>query len=159
MRSGRRWHSFGLSTSSVNPTDVETCSSWRSRSRGSLLGVPEPVRTAFETSRPLDLFSTLAPIGRGPWLRLDRNEGWRATRTPCGPSTMHLTYSGGRIEVEAWGPGGESVSARAAALCGQEDGPGGFQPRHRLISDLHRRHPAVRLTRTGPVFEALGPVR
>lgn len=118
----------------------------------------EPVRTAFETSRPLELFSTLAPIGLGPSLRIDRNEAWRATRTPGGPSTVHLTYSGDRIEVEAWGPGGEWASARAAALCGEEDDPGGFQPRHRLISDLHRRHPGLRLTRTGAVFEALVPV-
>src|SRR5260370_37529808 len=121
MRSGRRWHSFGLSTSSVNPTVVETCSSWPSRPRGSLLGVPEPVRTAFETSRPLDLFSTLAPIGLGPWLRIDRNEDWRATRTPGCHSTIHLTYSGDRLEVEAWGAGREWASARAAALCAARD--------------------------------------
>src|SRR5260370_5690622 len=154
MRSGRRWHSFGLSTSSVNPTVVETCSSWRSRSRGSLLGVPEPLRTAFETSQPFDLFSTLAPIGLGPWLRIDRNEAWRATRTPGGPSTIHLTYSGDRVEVEAWGPGGEWASARAAALCGEEDDPGGFQPRHPPISAFHPRHHRLPLHTTAACFKA-----
>jgi 3-methyladenine DNA glycosylase/8-oxoguanine DNA glycosylase len=104
------------------------------------------------------MFSTLAPIGLGHSLRIDRNEAWRASRTPDGPSTIHLTHSGDRVEVEAWGPGARWASARAAAICGEDDDPSGFQPRHRLISDLHRRHPGLRLTRTGAVFEALVPV-
>ena len=116
------------------------------------------VRSAFDTARPFDMFSTLAPIGLGASLRIDRNEAWRATRTPDGPSTVHLAYSGTRVEVEAWGPGAEWASARASALCGEEDDASGFQPRHPLISDLHRRHPGLRLTRTGSVFEALVPV-
>jgi 3-methyladenine DNA glycosylase/8-oxoguanine DNA glycosylase len=120
--------------------------------------VETPVLTGFETARQFDIFSTLVPIGLGPSLRIDRNEVWRATRTPDGPSTIHLTYSGDRIEVEAWGPGAAWASARAAALCGEEDDPSGFRPEHRLIADLHRRHPGLRLTRTGAVFEALVPV-
>lgn len=115
------------------------------------------VRTAFETTRPFDVFSTLAPIGLGLSLRIQHNEAWRATRTPDGPATIHLTYSAPRIEVQAWGPGAEWATARAAAVCGEEDDAGGFQPRHRLISDLHRRHPGLRLTRTHAVFEALVP--
>jgi 3-methyladenine DNA glycosylase/8-oxoguanine DNA glycosylase len=116
------------------------------------------VRTAFETARPFDMFSTLAPIGLGHSLRVHQNEAWRATRTPEGPATVHLTYSASTVEVEAWGPGAEWAAVRAAALCGEEDDASGFQPRHRLISDLHRRHPGLRLTRTNAVFEALVPV-
>ena len=118
--------------------------------------VPQ-VRTAFETARPLDIYSTLAPIGLGLSLRVHHNEAWRATRTPEGPSTIHLTYSVPIVEVEAWGPGADWAAARAAAVCGEEDDASGFQPRHRLISDLHRRHPGLRLTRTHAVFEALVP--
>jgi endonuclease III len=116
------------------------------------------VRTAFETARPFDLFSTLAPIGLGLSLRVHQNEAWRATRTPEGPSTIHLTYTAPTVQVEAWGPGAGWASARAAALCGEEDDAGGFQPQHRLISDLHRRHRGLRLTRTHGVFETLVPV-
>jgi endonuclease III len=116
------------------------------------------VRTAFETARPFDLFSTLAPIGLGLSMRVHHNEAWRATRTPEGPSTIHLTYAPPRIEVEAWGPGAEWAAAQAAAVCGEEDDASGFQPQDRLISDLHRRHPGLRLTRTRAVFEALVPV-
>ena len=115
------------------------------------------VRRAFETTRPFDMISTLAPIGLGQSMRVDRNEAWRATRTPDGPSTVHLRFVAPAIEVEAWGPGAEWASARAAAVCGELDDPTGFHPGHPLISDLHRRHPGLRLTRTHAVFEALVP--
>src|SRR6202140_5234440 len=103
------------------------------------------------------MFSTLAPIGLGHSLRIHQNEAWRATRTPEGPSTIHLTYTAPAVEVEAWGPGAGWAAARAAALCGEEDDASGFQPQHRLISDLHRRHRGLRLTKTHAVFEALVP--
>ena len=115
------------------------------------------VRTAFESKRPLDLFSTLGPIERGHSLRIDRAEAWRATRTPEGPATIHLRIGAGTIAVEAWGPGAEWASQRAASLCGEEDDARDFQPQHRLIADLHRRHPGLRLARTHAVFEALVP--
>ena len=115
------------------------------------------VRSAFETSRPLDLVSTLAPIGLGQSLRIDDTDAWRATRTPEGPATIHLRLAAGTIVVEAWGPGAGWASTRAASLCGEQDDATGFQPRHRLIADLHRRHPGLRLPRTQAVFEALLP--
>jgi 3-methyladenine DNA glycosylase/8-oxoguanine DNA glycosylase len=115
------------------------------------------VRTSYETGRPLDICSTLAPIGFGPSLRIDGTDAWRATRTPDGPATIHLRHATGTIEVEAWGPGADWVSARAASLCGEQDDASGFRPQHRLIADLHRRHPGMRLPRTQAVFEALVP--
>jgi len=120
--------------------------------------VEPQVRTTFETARPFDLLSTLAPIGLGLSLRIHHNEAWRASRTPEGPSTIHLTYTAPTVEVEAWGPGAGWATAQAAAVCGEDDDASGFQPRDRLISDLHRRHPGLRLTRTHAVFEALVPV-
>lgn len=116
------------------------------------------MRTAFATTRPLDLFSTLAPIGLGPSLRIDGHDVWRATRTPEGPSTIHLSCGPGRIEVEAWGPGAAWASARAGALLGEGDDPSSFRPQHRLVADLHRRHQGLRLIRTEAIFEALVPV-
>lgn len=116
------------------------------------------MRSSFETARPLDLLSTLAPIGLGPSLRVDEHDAWRATRTPEGLATLHLRQQENRIEVEAWGPGATWAAARAPLLCGEEDDTRGFLPRHRLIADLHRRHPGLRLTKTQAVFEALVPV-
>jgi 3-methyladenine DNA glycosylase/8-oxoguanine DNA glycosylase len=43
------------------------------------------------------------------------------------------------------------------ALLGFDDQPEAFQPAHRLLADLHRHHPGLRLGRTGLVFEALLP--
>ncbi len=115
------------------------------------------VVTSFETSRPLDLVSTLAPIGFGPSLRVDGPDAWRATRTPEGAATIHLRQVAGRVEVEAWGPGASWAAAHAPELSGEEDDATSFQPRHRLIADLHRRHLGLRLPRTHAVFEALVP--
>jgi endonuclease III len=119
--------------------------------------VEPQVRTAFQTSRPLDFFSTLAPIGLGPSMRLDKTDAWRATRTPVGPATVHLRQGAGTIELEAWGPGAAWAAERAPLLCGEQDDASGFQPVHRLIADLHRRNPGLRLPRTLAVFEALVP--
>jgi 3-methyladenine DNA glycosylase/8-oxoguanine DNA glycosylase len=119
--------------------------------------VEPQVRSAFETTRPLDLRATLAPIGVGPSLFFDGDEAWRATRTPEGPATIHLRPKAETIEVEAWGPGAHWAAAQAPHLCGEQDDPSGFAPTHRLIADLHRRHLGLRLTRTAAVFEALVP--
>jgi 3-methyladenine DNA glycosylase/8-oxoguanine DNA glycosylase len=122
-----------------------------------LAGVEPQVRTRFETGRPFDLFSTLAPLELGHALRIDGADAWRATRTPKGLATIHLHIGAGTIAVEAWGPGAEWASQRAASLCGEEDDAGEFRPQHRLIADLHRRNPGLRLPRTQAVFEALVP--
>jgi endonuclease III len=119
--------------------------------------VEPQVRSAFETTRSLDLHATLAPIGLGPSLFFDGDEAWRASRTPEGPATIHLRQTARTIDVEAWGPGAQWASAQAPHLCGEQDDPSGFAPRHRLIAELHLRHPGLRLTRTGAVFEALVP--
>ena len=115
------------------------------------------VRLEFKTTRPLDLHATLAPIGVGPSLFFDGADVWRATPTPAGPATLHLRQRAETIEVEAWGPGSIWAAAQAPHLCGEHDDPSGFAPKHRVIAELHRRHPGLRLTRTGAVFEALVP--
>jgi len=116
-----------------------------------------PIRTRFELRRPLDLALTIAPIGQGASLRLHDREAWRATLTPEGAATVHLMHRDGAVEVEAWGPGAGWAAAGAAALCGEEDDDSGFRPAHRLLADLHRRHPGLRLPKTRAVFEALVP--
>ena len=116
-----------------------------------------PLRTRFESARPLDLALTLAHTGHGGSLRLHGLEAWRATRTPEGPATVHLTQSNGALEVEAWGPGAGWAAAAAQALCGEEDDATGFRPRHPLLAEVHRRNPGLRLPKTRAVFEALVP--
>ena len=111
----------------------------------------------FELARPLDLALTLGPIGRGAWLRADRREAWRATRTPEGTATLHIRHDGAVAHAEAWGAGAQWAVDRAPLLCGQSDDDSAFRPAHALIGRLHRGHPGMRLPRTEAVFEALVP--
>lgn len=115
------------------------------------------VRARFEPTRSLDLALTLGSLGQGPWLRLADREAWRASRTPEGVATVHLVHSGPVVEIEAWGPGAAWAAGHAPALCGEEDDDTGFKPVHPFLVQTHRRHPGVRLPKTGAVFEALVP--
>jgi hypothetical protein len=119
--------------------------------------VADEVRARFEARRPLDLGSTLAPIGQGPWLRLSDTDAWRATLTPDGPATLHLVRATGGVDVQAWGPGATWAARRAGALCGEEDDDTGFSPGHPLLAQVWRRNPGLRIPKTLAVFEALVP--
>lgn len=114
-------------------------------------------RAEFKLDRPLDLAATLAPLGTGPWFHLRRDEAWRASRTPDGPSTVHLRVTNGSVVAEAWGPGAQWAVAQAPLVCGEADDPSGFVAVHPLIARLHRSHPGLRLPRTEAVFEILVP--
>jgi len=63
----------------------------------------------------------------------------------------------GALHVEAWGPGAERALEGAAALAGIDDARDGFAPPDRLLADLDRRMPGLRIGRTGAVLEALIP--
>jgi 3-methyladenine DNA glycosylase/8-oxoguanine DNA glycosylase len=82
---------------------------------------------------------------------------WRATRTPVGPGTERLWLDGDLLRVEAWGPGADWLCENAADLVGEIADDGGFQPRHPILVELHRRHPGVRIPRTAAVLEAAVP--
>lgn len=101
-------------------------------------------------------------LRRGPYDPCYRVEGgavWRATRTPDGPATLRITADAGAaaVRAEAWGPGGQWALDRLPALLGAEDDPSAFTAHHRLTREAHRRHPGLRLARTGLVMEALIP--
>ena len=117
-------------------------------------------RRVLTLDRPLDLVRTVAPHVRGrgdPAMQLGPGTVVRATRTLDGPATLHVRHLGDRLEVEAWGPGAERALEAAPAFVGLEDDPSGFAPANRLVADLHRRNPGMRIGRTGAVFEALLP--
>ncbi len=118
-----------------------------------------PART-IPLDRPLDLRLTLGPHLRGtgdPQMRLAAGRAIRATRTSDGPATIELTFHGSVLRVEAWGPGADRALDGAPALAGLEDARDGFAPADRLIADLDRRMPGLRIGRTGAVLEALIP--
>jgi 3-methyladenine DNA glycosylase/8-oxoguanine DNA glycosylase len=112
-------------------------------------------------SGPLDVRLTLMPLRRGggdPAFRITPDGTvWRASRTPEGPGTLRLTGSPAAIEGAAWGPGAQWLLDALPALLGAHDDPSAFVPRHRVVHAAHRRHPGLRLTRTGLVLESLIP--
>ncbi|MFN2389729.1 MAG: DNA-3-methyladenine glycosylase [Actinomycetota bacterium] len=111
---------------------------------------------------PVHLPLTLAPLRHGPGdptIRLERAGGvWRATRTPEGPATMHLTGTGYRVDADAWGPGASWALEHLTDLVGCEDDPRGFPTPHPLVRSLHRRFAGVRFGRSRAVVESLVPV-
>jgi 3-methyladenine DNA glycosylase/8-oxoguanine DNA glycosylase len=122
--------------------------------------VPPQASAAWPLPFPLDLDLTLGVLRRGPsdpTIRFGADEVWRAARTPDGPASLRLRLDGARLLTDAWGPGAEWMLERAPALVGFDDQPEAFRPANRLLADLHRHHPGLRLGRTGLVFEALLP--
>lgn len=109
---------------------------------------------------PYDLRRSLGVLARGPYDPTFRAEGgalWRGTRTPDGPAALQLTARGGEVRAEAWGAGAAWVLDGLPALLGAGDDPAAFVPHHDLTREAHRRHPGLRLIRTGRVLESLVP--
>ncbi|WP_431982907.1 DNA-3-methyladenine glycosylase family protein [Streptomyces qinglanensis] len=113
---------------------------------------------------PYDLHGSLRVLRRGPYDPTYRTEDgaiWRGTRTPDGPATLRLSRrreaAGGTVCAEAWGPGAGWLLDGLPALLGAEDDPAAFVPHHGVAREAHRRHPGLRLVRTGRVLESLIP--
>ena len=110
---------------------------------------------------PIDLRATLAPHLHGsgdPTMRFAPTGIWRATHTPDGPATIRLRREGSTaVRVSAWGSGAEWAIERSADLIGESDDPSPFEPRDRLLRELTRRLPGLRISRTNAVVEALVP--
>jgi 3-methyladenine DNA glycosylase/8-oxoguanine DNA glycosylase len=119
-----------------------------------------PMERVIQVSIPLDLRLTLLPLARGlgdPTIRLAATRAIRATRTPNGPTTLHLEVGRGGLRAKAWGPGAEWALASVPGLVGLDDDPGDLRPRHPIVADLARRMTGLRLGRTGRVMESLVP--
>ncbi|MFE9257100.1 DNA-3-methyladenine glycosylase family protein [Streptomyces sp. NPDC006879] len=128
--------------------------------------VPTPTPTGrirqWTPPGPLDLGLVLGPLRRGPADPTFRTTGdgsvWRASLTPAGPGTLRVAARDGRIEAEAWGPGAAWLLDTLPGLLGEQDDPGAFVPRHRIVHASHRRRPGLRLCRTTLVLESLIPL-
>ncbi|KUL33963.1 3-methyladenine DNA glycosylase [Streptomyces sp. NRRL F-4489] len=111
---------------------------------------------------PYDLHRSLGVLCRGPGdpaYAVRGDEIWRASRTPAGPGTLRLVprSAEGRVTATAWGPGAEWLLERLPQLLGESDDPEALTARHRVVHEARRRHPGVRLVRTGLVLESLIP--
>jgi len=119
------------------------------------------IERAIQLRGPLDLHRTLAPLvhGRGDrTIRLERGGAWLAFRTPNGAASLHLAHREPTVVLaRAWGPGAEEALLAAPACIGEGDEPDHLEAHHPILRRLQRRHPGLRLPRSGRVFHALLP--
>jgi hypothetical protein len=129
---------------------------------------------------PIDVARTLGVHKRGggdPAMRSDATGAvWRTSLTPDGPATLRVTGpgaghavpgagggdagdpgAGAPVRATAWGPGAAWLLDTLPALLGAGDDRDGFRPAHPTLALALRVHHAVRISRTGLVFEALVP--
>jgi 3-methyladenine DNA glycosylase/8-oxoguanine DNA glycosylase len=115
---------------------------------------------SFPITGPLDLQRTLAPLARSPYdltIRLAIGRAWRTTRTADGPATISLVHAGDEVRAEAWGPGADRALAEIPMLLGLDSEPDPIPAGHPLVHELARRHPGIRIVRSGAVLESLVP--
>ncbi|HET7169422.1 MAG TPA: hypothetical protein VFI69_09475 [Candidatus Limnocylindrales bacterium] len=106
---------------------------------------------------PLDLRSTLSPLVRGNGdrtIRLAVDRAWLTTRTTDGPATVVLTARPTTVTANAWGPGAATALERCRHLFGSATGSLADAPDDPLRR-LARRHPGIRVLRTGSVLDTL----
>jgi 3-methyladenine DNA glycosylase/8-oxoguanine DNA glycosylase len=121
----------------------------------------ETATTRWRAGRPVDVHGTLRPLLRGRSDRAHRlldGVFWRAALTPDGPATLALRQaSREEVVATAWGPGARWTIESVPDLLGARDSLDGFEPRHPALAALHRRHPGVRIPRTGLVLDSVIP--
>ena len=117
----------------------------------------------------VDVRLTLSVQGRGrgdPTFRRDEAGAiWRTSLTPDGPATIRVLPGrpapdgpGTRVRAAAWGPGARWLLQALPAALGRDDDAAGFTfDAHPVIRDAARRHPDLRIGRSGRLLEALVP--
>lgn len=120
-----------------------------------------PLTSSYRPTGALDLARTLGIHRRGsgdPTVRVDGGRWWFARREADGPALLHLERTGDLIDARAWGPGARQALAAVPGLLGHGDDWSGLdldaQP---VLRELLRRHPGLRLSASGRVFDALVP--
>lgn len=119
-----------------------------------------PVReSVYRPRAALDLGRTVGMLRRGagdPTMVVDGQRIWMAFRTDAGVATLCLRRGSEGIHAAAWGPGAEEALDAAPRLCGADDDDTGFDvSMHPKLGEVARRHPGIRMARTGRVFDAL----
>jgi 3-methyladenine DNA glycosylase/8-oxoguanine DNA glycosylase len=115
----------------------------------------------WRTDRPLDLVRTVAPLRHGsgdPTWRFVGGVFWRAASTPAGAATISVSVTSDEVTARAWGPGADWLLSAAPGLIGETDDWTGLDVSgHRVLHQVRRQYPGVRLCRTGLVLDSLVP--
>ncbi len=93
-----------------------------------------------------------------PTTRLDATTFWRATITPNGPGTLHLRWSSGQIEAEAWGDGARWLLDGVSDLVGAHDTPFTCtEGTHPVVVRAARNHAGLRIGASRSLYHELLP--
>lgn len=93
-----------------------------------------------------------------PTTRLEPGNFWRASLTPDGPGTLHLSWSQGSIVAEAWGSGAQWLLAHVPALLGDHDEVPGITPAHPAVARALHNHPRLRLGHCRDLYHTMLPI-
>lgn len=124
---------------------------------------PRPATRRWRPGWPCRVGEALAAHRRGPGDPTFRTDAagrpWLGRRTPEGPATLVLEArpSEGEVRAGAWGAGAAWMLEGMPDLLGAADDPTGFVPRHPVLVEAGRRHPHLRIGRSGLVLESLVP--
>ncbi|MDP1794859.1 MAG: hypothetical protein Q8K63_12070, partial [Acidimicrobiales bacterium] len=117
-----------------------------------------PIRASWALDGPLTITTNTAPTRMGatdPTGFVRNGKVWRADRFASGPVALAMWATARALHAEAWGDGAHEAVAGVPTLVGLTDDPSGFDPTpHRLVLDMSRSHPGIRLGQTGRVFDA-----
>jgi|SRR5215470_1190249 len=120
------------------------------------------VSSSWRPAFPLDMRAMLAPLRRGrgdPTLQVAQDGTvWRTGTTPAGAATVAMRrLPCGQVHATGWGPGASWMLGGLPALLGAADDDSGFVAHHRLVAQVRRRMPELRLGSTGRVWDVLMP--
>jgi 3-methyladenine DNA glycosylase/8-oxoguanine DNA glycosylase len=120
-------------------------------------GLSRDYRAPFPVNVPLTL-SVHRRGGGDPAYATDAAGAvWRTSLTPDGPATLSVRSRDAAVTARAWGPGAAWLLDRVPDWLGFHDDVSGFVAHHPVVGQLVLRYPALRVGRTGRVFEALVP--
>lgn len=117
--------------------------------------------TSAQLAPVTDMRATLSVYRFGrhdPTTRLGDSEFWRATLTPDGPGTLHMQWSSGQLDAEAWGDGADWLLSGVGCLVGSSD-PGFVCPdgANQAVAHAARRHPGMRIGASRTLYHELLP--
>lgn len=104
---------------------------------------------------------TIAMLRNGrhdPTTIIDEDSLWRATLTPDGPATLHVSgLRDGRLTTSAFGPGAKWLLETVDGVLGTKDVCPTIEPVHNIVAIAQRRFGSFRFPRTRCVYHELIP--
>ena len=120
-----------------------------------------PIAASWPLDGPLDVVGNTSSTRTGradPTGFVRDGRVWSAAYYASGAAAVSIWVDGRALRAEAWGDGAADALAAVADLVGLNDDSRDFDASaHPLLRDTSARHPGVRLSRSGRLFDAAVP--